>query len=1830
MAARLLQFFKQMASDDEGTRDRAVDNIASKLRHGLARVEDIASDESSATIACRSLLSYFDFEQRALASAPTPLVPAQAPRSGTRQTKDRRETTVKAAELVHALTANEACAREMVREGGVACLEGYRAVGPAATQPYVVAALENLTRVRSSWQSGAPGGQLQTKNHPLPRGNGLHNATHLRVGVTKWRARWVARGSTRSDAQVNDLRARVSHGDPKINLLAAELLEDLVSAGLVTGDALVTEGSVLADVCNFLPVLSRRTDPSAHPTPATCRPNSSAGLSGAQLSTQALSHHFRMLSRVIPSLRFSAETEPNSYKRAAYLTILLCSALAGSLKYLSGPLLSKAGIMLIRLAPNLILAAQDGETREALADHLPAILTHVAEVLLQETERDGVGSSCSPVSLVLLQALHGAASAASCSTKGVVQSATMQETLLLSLVQLPAASPQQHEVGGDIKEPAEQTSTALQRLLDRLLAPSSPENTQLTERHPELLARVQRVFRGVYPNRDDPVEAAGDGGGECVVSTVAKAGASDEARLLRCGDVSIIARGIDACRSQAALDDALDSLQALLAVCPADVHGGLFLDLERRAGPPQQQTAGLSPLFRFLRVPSASPADGSCVQRVCEHLTLLLQAGVIPIRVVADEVVPVLERDFFPTLFPADGAYPLQYPSMTVSALALYETALLSLANSGQRATAAALLARTNFLDTATRHFIRPLIAAALATPPAGASLKPVAEVTACEGPLVGAALPHLRLALAALSLLRTAVGSVLLPEEAPGALEGARNAVHTLTVLAEVLRGRRGFAAADAPFALPKATPRREAAGARFSSAAPPADPDALAAAACGLRLPLAAFAPAAHDRDALLWNCDAAAALLLKYLTCVPGAVDLVSGGAPRVSALAGRLLHAFAGEPPASAPGASSLERAALFHAAAAPALRVGVVGLDDVLAIWPGCMHVAAARLLATQDEPSSSPGGGAARTQSLVAAAEFVVGALVQSALPADLPRQHHPRHGRGFRIAEDPPAGGTDAPPLQPAAVVLLETLAPSLFAVVPSRADCPAALAATLSVLCALYCAPPPASAPIQPTPAHAAICKALFSHCAGALAPPPPWRGAPAVSSADSGDALRNVTAASILSRHRSELECIKFTWELLHVSIRRDPALAAGLFNPMTQLGPFLIDSLRPVAGCRETFDLLAHRPAFAEFATPRMPCEDARTSPPYGTSPERGAGSPAAGNAGSDCPEVGSGNPGEVAVLRLHRDASEITRCVDLRHEVASAACSFVCTVCADPLLYSRAVAVKQDAALVLEQAASILSDPARSPRNLVPICAFLCTALKTDPSLWCDASILAAITRALFPVLSRKDASSEQVKVFESLLSTCIALSVPAKQVLVASQWYADALVSLASTPRPDEGGHGTSLHNPQSSTIGLLMCNARLALRTADLVGNLFHDWPAAAAIATTPFAGRATQPGWIADTGSALAKVLLRYLQAVATSPHDRRTRQVAGYTTCGSATDTTSHAFQPPHRPPSRGQLAGGVGPAGRDPVNFAASSSSRQRSSLRTARGLLRTARNYLLATGAQAHKGLYKAIFAFFLAHSSVEGYAKGGAGGKGGFALFDEVLGCIAAGGKGEGVLDAVPPQMRDDFAKAAGDLLWHEAAMQEADVKARGLALPLVDAFAALSRLPPGQALLQTVRDFFPLLLGSPLHVSLFSVAPEAVLATLRNLSFSTPAKPSIARNPAVTGLLLEILGSTEASVGGVRLKWLASSCLWSLVYNAEKAKSILKKQFSVESLHHALAIAEHHFRIEQKEAARINAAGNPLLTEAAQPSEKLCKLLSGVIGNLENAIFLFSTSPSV
>ena len=194
----------------------------------------------------------------------------------------------------------------------------------------------------------------------------------------------------------------------------------------------------------------------------------------------------------------------------------------------------------------------------------------------------------------------------------------------------------------------------------------------------------------------------------------------------------------------------------------------------------------------------------------------------------------------------------------------------------------------------------------------------------------------------------------------------------------------------------------------------------------------------------------------------------------------------------------------------------------------------------------------------------------------------------------------------------------------------------------------------------------------------------------------------------------------------------------------------------------------------------------------------------------------------------------------------------------------------------------------------------------------------------------------------------------------------------------------------------------------------------------------------------------------------------------------------------------------------------------------------------------------------------------------------------------------------------------------------------------VVKTLAELAFSAEGKAFTAQVPGLFEVLFGTLQTQGLYAVAPQHCMVLVRNLAFRKQNKMMLSRqesvvtcvkevcrtnlnllcDPCVTTFSLQAIASTSSSIDSLQQKWLALSCLWSLIHNCEKAKSHLKQQVKLSVIAQAKDVTEQQIAVERdgqrRERRSAEGAGDlyspralSLLEDSLEQLDTLLQLLA-------------------
>eukprot|EP00754_Rhynchopus_humris_P002432 Rhum_TRINITY_DN11340_c0_g2::Rhum_TRINITY_DN11340_c0_g2_i1::g.44083::m.44083 len=134
----------------------------------------------------------------------------------------------------------------------------------------------------------------------------------------------------------------------------------------------------------------------------------------------------------------------------------------------------------------------------------------------------------------------------------------------------------------------------------------------------------------------------------------------------------------------------------------------------------------------------------------------------------------------------------------------------------------------------------------------------------------------------------------------------------------------------------------------------------------------------------------------------------------------------------------------------------------------------------------------------------------------------------------------------------------------------------------------------------------------------------------------------------------------------------------------------------------------------------------------------------------------------------------------------------------------------------------------------------------------------------------------------------------------------------------------------------------------------------------------------------------------------------------------------------------------------------------------------------------------------------------------------------------------------------------------------------------VVKTLAELAFSAEGKAFAAQVPGLFEVLFGTLQTQGLYAVAQQHCMVLVRNLAFRKQNKMMLARQESVVTCVKEAIASTSSSIDALQQKWLALSCLWSLIHNCEKAKSHLKQQVKLSVIAQAKDVTEQQIAVER------------------------------------------------
>eukprot|EP01060_Flectonema_neradi_P007224 TRINITY_DN15010_c0_g3_i1.p1 TRINITY_DN15010_c0_g3~~TRINITY_DN15010_c0_g3_i1.p1 ORF type:complete len:1499 (+),score=249.35 TRINITY_DN15010_c0_g3_i1:76-4572(+) len=368
----LNQFARQMRSEDPTIRGRAVENICSKWRFGIIDKSEIGTSSDI----LGSILHYIML-----------VVPE----------KSNPPVVDQCLQMLLELSTRHDAVRQLIREGAVQVLEDFKSRGKASQQPSLNAIISNLINLKSTPDETIYKEELSASTAAAAAAAEKEAKRRSDDLKLRLKDRVRHRRPATSDSFYSEYRALIGHANPELGLHGCKMLRNhMLYESKPT--LWITEGSVLVELCDQLPVLSRRL--------------SSAAVPVSNIDVDIVETGLSILSIVIDCSVKEGLPGTNSDPFppvASSLGILIYLSLSNSVPYLDGHIRVHACELLTKscvwLRSNSLSSLAD------VAQYLPLFVSNIQKCLTtilkvaENDEDDSESNICSPASVISLRAL---------------------------------------------------------------------------------------------------------------------------------------------------------------------------------------------------------------------------------------------------------------------------------------------------------------------------------------------------------------------------------------------------------------------------------------------------------------------------------------------------------------------------------------------------------------------------------------------------------------------------------------------------------------------------------------------------------------------------------------------------------------------------------------------------------------------------------------------------------------------------------------------------------------------------------------------------------------------------------------------------------------------------------------------------------------------------------------------------------------------------------------------------------------------------------------------------------------------------------------------------------------------------------------------------------------------------------------------------------------------------------------------------------------------------------------------------------------------------------
>ena len=359
-----------MKSDESEIRTRAVENICSKWRFGIVD-KDVIGGSSEIVSSLLYFLSHSETK------------------------KNPTESTNQTLQLLLELSSREESVRILIREGGVQIVEDFKLYAKATQQPAISGIISNLINVKASTGTTIYNEELTASSAAATAAAEREATRRSEELKLRLKDRVRHRRPATSDSFFSEFRAQIGHTNPELCLYGCKTVRShmLYETSISTW---ITEGSVLVELCDQLPILSRRMQPSAIPV-------SSIDIEIIDTSLSIMS--IVINSDAIGSHKCSSSDDPFP-SISSSLGILLYLSLSNSVVFLEGYVRVHALELLIKSSQFLSISnlKQLKDTSQYLNTFISNIETAVIDILNSNSD-EVTTDICCPAAIISILAM---------------------------------------------------------------------------------------------------------------------------------------------------------------------------------------------------------------------------------------------------------------------------------------------------------------------------------------------------------------------------------------------------------------------------------------------------------------------------------------------------------------------------------------------------------------------------------------------------------------------------------------------------------------------------------------------------------------------------------------------------------------------------------------------------------------------------------------------------------------------------------------------------------------------------------------------------------------------------------------------------------------------------------------------------------------------------------------------------------------------------------------------------------------------------------------------------------------------------------------------------------------------------------------------------------------------------------------------------------------------------------------------------------------------------------------------------------------------------------